>query len=251
MAGHSKFKNIMHRKGAQDKKRAKIFAKLGKEITVAARLGGGDPDMNPRLRLAIATAKGQSMPKDRIEKAIAVGTGEGNEDVDYTEMRYEGYGPGGVALIVEALTDNRNRTASEVRSAFSKYNGNLAETGAVSFLFERIGEIHYAFDAGDPDTVFEAALEAGADDVDATDGTHEIRCQPEDLHAVVGLLEDRLGEPQSAQLVWRPQTTVALEEGPASTLLKLLDVLDDNDDVQSVSANYEIADNVMERLTAA
>ncbi|MEE2689838.1 MAG: YebC/PmpR family DNA-binding transcriptional regulator [Pseudomonadota bacterium] len=250
MAGHSQFKNIMYRKGAQDKKRAKLFAKLGRELMVAAKEGGPDPSGNPRLRSAIATARSNNMPKDNMDRAIARGSGD-SDGANFEEIRYEGYGPGGVALIVEALTDNRNRTASEVRSAFSKYNGNLAETGAVSFLFERIGEIHYASDAGDPDTVFEAALEAGADDVDATDGTHEIRCQPEDLHAVAGLLEGQLGEPQSAQLVWRPQTTVALEEGPASTLLKLLDVLDDNDDVQSVSANYEIADNVMERLTAA
>ena len=250
MAGHSQFKNIMYRKGAQDKKRAKLFAKLGRELMVAAKEGGSDPSGNPRLRSAIAMARSNNMPKDNIDRAIARGSGD-SDGANFEEIRYEGYGPGGVALIVEALTDNRNRTASEVRSAFSKYNGNLAETGAVSFLFDRIGEIRYAFEAGDSDTVFEAALEAGADDVETTDETHEIRCQPEDLHAVTGALEGSLGEPQSAQLVWRPQTTVSLDEGPASTLLKLLDVLDDNDDVQSVSANYDIAEDVMERLTAA
>ena len=250
MAGHSQFKNIMYRKGAQDKKRAKLFAKLGRELMVAAKEGGADPSGNPRLRSAIVTARSNNMPKDNIDRAIARGSGD-SDGANFEEIRYEGYGPGGVALIVEALTDNRNRTASEVRSAFSKYNGNLAETGAVSFLFDRIGEIRYASEAGDSDTVFEAALEAGADDVETTDETHEIRCQPEDLHSVAGVLEGSLGEPQSAQLVWRPQTTVSLDEGPASTLLKLLDVLDDNDDVQSVSANYDIAEDVMERLTAA
>ena len=250
MAGHSQFKNIMYRKGAQDKKRAKLFAKLGRELMVAAKESGPDPSGNPRLRSAIATARSNNMPKDNIDRAIARGSGD-SEGANFEEIRYEGYGPGGVALIVEALTDNRNRTASEVRSAFSKFNGNLAETGAVSFLFDRIGEIRYGDGAGDPDAVFEAALEAGADDVESTTEAHEIRCQPEELHAVAGALEDDLGEPQSAQLVWRPQTTVSLDEGNASTLLKLLDALDDNDDVQSVSANYEIADDVMERLTAA
>lgn len=250
MAGHSQFKNIMYRKGAQDKKRAKLFAKLGRELMVSAKEGGPDPSGNPRLRSAIATARSNNMPKDNIDRAIARGSGD-SEGANFEEIRYEGYGPGGVALIVEALTDNRNRTASEVRSAFSKFNGNLAETGAVSFLFDRIGEIRYAMAAGDADTVFEAALEAGADDVDSSEESHEIRCQPEDLHAVAGALEGDLGEPQSTQLVWRPQTTVSLDEGDASTLLKLLDALDDNDDVQSVSANYEIEDDVMERLTAA
>ena len=249
MAGHSKWANIQHRKGRQDAARSKLFSKLSKEITVAAKMGDPDPEKNPRLRLAVKEAKTNSVPKDVIERAIKKSSaGEGD---DYEEIRYEGYGPGGVALIVEALTDNRNRTASEVRSAFSKFNGNLAETGAVSFLFDRIGEIRYGDGAGDPDAVFEAALEAGADDVESTMEAHEIRCQPEELHAVAGALEDDLGEPQSAQLVWRPQTTVSLDEGNASTLLKLLDALDDNDDVQSVSANYEIADDVMERLTAA
>lgn len=250
MAGHSQFKNIMHRKGAQDKKRAKLFAKLGRELMVAAKEGGPDAAGNPRLRSAIATARSHNMPKDNMERAIARGAGD-TEGANFEEIRYEGYGPGGVAMIVEALTDNRNRTASEVRSAFSKFNGNLAETGAVSFLFDRIGEIRFATDAGDAEAVFEAAIDAGAEDVESTEEAHEISCQPEDLHTVAGALEGDLGEPQSVQLIWRPQTTVALEENHASTLLKLLDALDDNDDVQSVSANYEIADDVMERLTAA
>ncbi len=250
MAGHSQFKNIMHRKGAQDKKRAKLFAKLGRELMVAAKEGGPDPAGNPRLRSAIATARSNNMPKDNVDRAIARGAGD-TEGANFEEIRYEGYGPGGVALIVEALTDNRNRTASEVRSAFSKFNGNMAETGAVSFLFDRIGEIRYAADVRDSDAVFEAALEAGAEDVESNDVSHEISCQPENLHTVAGALEGDLGEPQSVELIWKPQTTVSLGEKHASTLLKLLDALDDNDDVQSVSANYEIADDIMERLTAA
>ncbi len=250
MAGHSQFKNIMYRKGAQDKKRAKLFAKLGRELMVAAKEGGADPSGNPRLRSAIATARSNNMPKDNIDRAIARGAGD-SDGANFEEIRYEGYGPGGVALIVEALTDNRNRTASEVRSAFSKFNGNLAETGAVSFLFDRIGEICYGDTVGDPDAVFEAALETGADDVESTKEAHVIRCQPENLHAIAEALESDLGEPQSTQLIWRPQTMVSLDEGNASTLLKLLETLDDNDDVQSVSANYEIEDDIMERLTAA
>jgi YebC/PmpR family DNA-binding regulatory protein len=250
MAGHSQFKNIMHRKGAQDKKRAKLFAKLGRELMVAAKEGGPDPAGNPRLRSAIVTARSNNMPKDNMDRAIARGAGD-TEGANFEEIRYEGYGPGGVALIVEALTDNRNRTASEVRSAFSKFNGKMSETGAVSFLFDRIGEIRYAADIRDSDAVFEAALEAGAEDVETNDESHEISCKPENLHTVVGALEGDLGEPQSVQLIWKPQTMVSLGEKHASVLLKLLEALDDNDDVQTVSANYEIADDVMERLTAA
>ena len=248
MAGHSQFKNIMYRKGAQDKKRAKLFAKLGRELTVAAKLGGPDVYANPRLRSAVAAARGANMPKDNIERAIKKGLGD-TEGADFEEVRYEGYGPGGVALIVEGLTDNRNRTASEIRSAFSKHGGNLAEAGAVSFMFERTGEIRYAREAADADTIFEAALEAGADDVISSDDAHEIVCEPDNLHAVAGKLEEAVGEPQSAQLVWRPQSTVPVDESAASTLLKLLEALEDSDDVQSISANYEIADEVMERLT--
>ena len=250
MAGHSQFKNIMYRKGAQDKKRAKLFGKLGRELMVSAREGGSDADSNPRLRAAVLAARAANMPKDNIERAIARGSGE-NGGENYEEIRYEGYGPGGVALIVEALTDNRNRTASEVRTAFSKHGGNLAETGAVSFLFDRVGEVRYPLSAGDADMVFEAALEAGADDVRSGADSHEIYCQSESLHAVTRELEAALGEAQSAQLVWRAQTSIPLDEAQATTLLKLLDALDDNDDVQTVSANYEIADDVMERLTAA
>ena len=249
MAGHSQFKNIMYRKGAQDKKRAKLFAKLGRELMVAAKEGGPDQSGNPRLRSAIATARSNNMPKDNIDRAIARGSGD-SDGANFEEIRYEGYGPGGVALIVEVLTDNRNRTASEVRSAFSKFNGNLAETGAVSFLFDRIGEIRYEDSAVDSDTVFEAALEAGADNVESAEEAHVIHCQPENLHVMAEVLEGELGEPQTTQLIWRPQTTVSLDEGNASTLLRLLDTLDDNDDVQSVSANYEIEDDVMARLTA-
>ena len=249
MAGHSQFKNIMYRKGAQDKKRASLFAKLGRELTVAAKMGGADPDANHRLRAAIAAAKAGNMPKDNVDRAIKKGAGGGEGD-DYEDIRYEGYAPGGVAVIVETLTDNRNRTASEVRSAFSKHGGNLAETGAVSFMFDRVGEIGYAASAADPEAMFEAALEAGASDVASDDSGHVITCEPDDLHTVAVELEKLFGEPESAKLTWRPQNTVPVDEDAASTLLKLLDVLDDNDDVQGVSANFEIDDDVMSRLTA-
>ena len=249
MAGHSQFKNIMYRKGAQDKKRASLFAKLGRELTVAAKLGGGDPDANPRLRAAITAARSANMPKDNVERAIKKGAG-GGEGEDYEDIRYEGYGPGGVAMIVEALTDNRNRTASEVRAAFSKHGGNMAETGAVSFMFDRVGEITYPAAAADAEAMFEAALEAGASDVASDESGHVITCEPDELHAVAGALEGTFGEAESAKLAWRPQNTVPVDEGAAGTLLKLLDVLDDNDDVQAVSANFEIDDDVMSRLTA-
>ena len=249
MAGHSQFKNIMYRKGAQDKKRAKLFGKLGRELMVAAKTGGVDADSNPRLRAAVAAARANNMPKDNIERAIKKGAG-GDADDSYEAIRYEGYGPAGVAIIVEALTDNRNRTASELRAAFSKHGGNLAETGAVSFMFDRIGSIRFARDAGTPEAVFEAALEAGADDVVSTPEGHELSCAPDDLHAVAEALRERLGDAESAQLVWRPQNVVAVDEDAATTLFRLMDVLDDNDDVQTVSANFEIADDVMERLTA-
>ena len=249
MAGHSQFKNIMYRKGAQDKKRAGLFAKLGRELTVAAKLGGADPSANPRLRAAITAARAQNMPKDNVERAIKKGAGAG-EGEDYEDIRYEGYGPGGVAVIVEALTDNRNRTASEVRSAFSKHGGNLAETGAVSFMFDRVGEIAYPADSADADAMFEAALEAGASDVASDDGGHVVTCEPDDLHAVAGALEEKFGEAESAKLAWRPQNSVPVDEDTAGTLLKLLDALDDNDDVQTVAANFEIDDEVMSRLTA-
>jgi len=249
MAGHSQFKNIMYRKGAQDKKRAGLFAKLGRELTVAAKLGGGDPDANPRLRAAIAAAKSANMPKDNVERAIKKGAG-GGEGEDYEDIRYEGYAPGGVAVIVEALTDNRNRTASEVRSAFSKHGGNLAESGAVSFMFDRIGEIRFPAAVADADAMFEGALNAGASDVESDDSGHVVTCDPDDLHAVAGALEERFGEPESAKLAWRPQNTVPVDEDTAGTVLRLLDVLDDNDDVQAVAANFEIDDAILARLTA-
>jgi YebC/PmpR family DNA-binding regulatory protein len=249
MAGHSQFKNIMYRKGAQDKKRAKVFGKLGRELLVAAKEGGGDPGSNPRLRAAMAAARAANMPKDNIERAIKKGIG-GTEGSIYEEIRYEGFGPGGVALIVEVLTDNRNRTASEVRTAFSKNGGNLAETGAVSFMFDRIGEIRYAAGSASDEAMFEAALDAGAADVVSNPDGHEIACAPGDLHAVAEALTKRFGDPNSAKLVWRPQSSVAVDEGDAQTLFNLFEALDDNDDVQAVSANYEIAQETMERLTA-
>lgn len=247
MAGHSQFKNIMYRKGAQDKKRAQLFAKLGKEIMVAAKMGGGDPDSNARLRLAIQTAKTQSMPKDNIERAIQKGAG-GGDDTDYEEIRYEGYGPGGVAVIVDVLTDNRNRSAADIRSIFSKGGGNMGETGSVSFMFDRVGQVILKADVGDADTVFEAALEAGAEDVTSGDDGHEIICAAEDLNDVATALEERFGEPEESKLIWKPQTLTPVDGDAAETLLRLLDNLDDNDDVQNVYANFDIADDVMERI---
>ncbi|MDC0986548.1 YebC/PmpR family DNA-binding transcriptional regulator [Alphaproteobacteria bacterium] len=248
MAGHSKFKNIMYRKGAQDKKRAGLFGKLGREITVASKAGGPDPDMNPRLRTAILTAKKNSMPNDNIDRAVKKGAG-GADGEDFEEIRYEGYGPGGIAIIVETLTDNRNRTASEVRSAFNKHGGNLAETGSVSFMFDHIGEIIYPAAVADADAVFEAALEAGAEDVASSEDEHAISCGTSDLHAVSAALEAGLGAPESAKLVWRPQNSIEVDESAATTLLKLIESLDESDDVQTISANYDISDDVLERLT--
>ncbi|HSG33953.1 MAG TPA: YebC/PmpR family DNA-binding transcriptional regulator [Sphingomonadaceae bacterium] len=246
MAGHSKFKNIMHRKGAQDKKRSNLFSKLSREITVAAKMGTPDPDMNPRLRLAINNAKAQSMPKDNIQRAIDKAAG-GDEE-NYEEVRYEGYGPGGSAIIVEALTDNRNRTASNVRSIFSKHGGNLGTEGSVAHGFERKGMIEYPAGAGDEDKVLEAAIEAGADDVESSDEGHVIWTGMELLHEVAGALEAALGEPDNVKLAWKPNLTVELDEGAAGTLVKLVDALDDDDDVQAVWGNYDIADEIMEKL---
>ena len=246
MAGHSKFKNIMHRKGAQDKKRSAMFSKLSREITVAAKMGAPDPDMNPRLRLAINNAKAQSMPKDNIQRAIdKASKGDGE---NYEEVRYEGYGPGGVALIVEALTDNRNRTATNVRTAFSKNGGNLGASGAVSHGFERKGLIEYAAGAGDEEKVLEAAIEAGADDVESAEDGHSVWTDMEALHEVAGALEKVLGEAESVKLAWKPNLTVEVPEGDAQTLFKLIDTLDDDDDVQTVWGNYEVSDAVMEKL---
>lgn len=251
MAGHSKFKNIMHRKGAQDKKRAKVFSRLSREITVATKMGMPDPDMNPRLRTAIAAAKAQNMPNDRINRAIAAGDPESGDATNYEEIRYEGYGPGGVALIVEALTDNRNRTAAEVRAAFSKFGGSLGETNSVSFMFERVGSIVYPAEAGNKDDIFEAAVEAGAQDVESSDSEHEIITAPDEFADVQKALEDNLGVPESAGLTWKPNNTVSPSRDQAATLLKLLDTLDDSDDVQNVSANFDIPDDVMEELMSA
>ena len=249
MAGHSQFKNIMYRKGAQDAKRAKVFTKLAREITVSAKLGLPDPAMNPRLRSAIAAARKESMPKDNIERAIKKATG-GEGDADFVEMRYEGYGPAGIAVIVEALTDNRNRTAAEVRSIFNKYGGNLGETNSVSFMFERVGEIAYPASAGDADTVFEAALDAGARDCESGPSGHTITTDPDDFSNVRDALETTLGEPEQAGLVWRPNTTTPIDEGQAQSVMNLIEALDDSDDVQRVSANFEISDEVLAKLTA-
>lgn len=247
MAGHSKFKNIMHRKGAQDKKRSSLFAKLSKEVMVAAKMGGPDPSANARLRAAIATARSNSMPKDNIERAIQKGAG-GGEGTDYEEIRYEGYGPGGIAVIVDVLTDNRNRSASDVRSIFSKSGGSLGESGSVSFMFDQVGEIQYSAETADADTMFEAALEAGAEDVKSSDEGHEVICGSDSLHAVAGELEARFGEAASARLAWKPQNLVPVDADKAESVLKLMDTLDDNDDVQNVFANFDIADDVMESL---
>ncbi|WP_420391594.1 YebC/PmpR family DNA-binding transcriptional regulator [Acuticoccus sp.] len=249
MAGHSKFKNIMHRKGAQDARRSKLFSKLSREITVAAKMGAADPDMNPRLRLAIQAAKAQSVPKDNIERAIKKAAGD--EDASYEAVRYEGYGPGGVAVLVEALTDNRNRTAGAVRAAFSKHGGALGETGSVAFMFDRVGEVEFDAGVADADAVMEAAIEAGADDVVSDADGHLVTCAFENLAEVSGALSERLGDPRSVSLVWRPQTNTPVDEERAATLMKLIDALEDDDDVQTVFANYEVSDEVAEKLAAA
>jgi YebC/PmpR family DNA-binding regulatory protein len=246
MAGHSKFKNIMHRKGAQDKKRSAMFSKLSREITVAARMGMPDPDMNARLRAAVLTARAQSMPKDNIQRAIDKATG--GEAENYEELRYEGFGPGGVSLIVEALTDNRNRTATNVRTAFSKNGGNLGASGSVSHGFDRMGLIEYPATAGSADEVLEAAIEAGADDVESDEEGHEIWTAQESLHEVARAIEKALGEPETAKLAWRPQTPVEVGGDDAAQLVKLIDALEEDDDVQTVWGNYDVPDEVMERL---
>ncbi|MCG6114616.1 MAG: YebC/PmpR family DNA-binding transcriptional regulator [Mesorhizobium sp.] len=249
MAGHSQFKNIMHRKGRQDAVRSKMFSKLAREITVAAKSGLPDPDMNPRLRLAVQNAKAQSMPKDNIERAINKASGGDAEN--YDEVRYEGYGPGGVAVIVEALTDNRNRTASNVRAAFTKAGGSLGETGSVAFMFDRVGEIVYATSAGDADAIMEAAIEAGADDVTSDENGHVIICAFEDIGDVTSALETSLGQAESVKAIWRPQTGTPVDEDRAESVLRLISVLDDDDDVQNVYANFEVDDETMAKLSAA
>jgi YebC/PmpR family DNA-binding regulatory protein len=248
MAGHSQFANIMHRKGKQDAKRSKLFSKLAREITVAAKMGSPDPAMNARLRAAIIAARAENMPKDNIDRAIKKAAGADGEN--YDEIRYEGYGPGGVALIVEALTDNRNRTASDVRSYFTKAGGNLAETGAVSFMFDRVGVIEYDADKGSPDDMLEAALESGADDCTSSEEGHTFICEAEMLADVTRALEERLGEARKAGLEWRPQATVAVDDEVGEKLLKLVDTLDDHDDVQHVYANFEVSDALMSKMDA-
>jgi YebC/PmpR family DNA-binding regulatory protein len=251
MAGHSKWANIQHRKGAQDKKRAVLFSRFSKEITIASKMGGPDPDGNPRLRLAIQNAKAQSMPKDNIKRAVEKGQGGGGED--YVEQRYEGFGPGGVGIIVEASTDNKNRAASEIRTAFSKNGGNLGETGSVSFGFENVGEIQLPPEAGDEMTVMEAAIEAGATDVESDDDGHFVYTEREDLMNVASTLEGKFGEVEakSTKLIWKPSNTVPVEGDAADTLMRLLDILDELDDVQSVYDNSELSDAEMERLAGA
>jgi YebC/PmpR family DNA-binding regulatory protein len=246
MAGHSQFKNIMHRKGRQDAQKSKLFGKLAREITVAAKLGTPDPAMNPRLRAAIVAARQENMPKDNIERAIkkAIG-GEGD---NYDEIRYEGYGPGGVAIIVEALTDNRNRAASDIRSYFTKAGGNLGETGSVAFLFDRTGVIEYDPGAASDDAMLDAAIEAGADDVISSESGHEIYAPPENLREVAKALEAKFGEPRKAALTWKPQNTVAVDDETGEKLLKLMDVLNEHDDVQNVFANFEISDALMAKM---
>jgi YebC/PmpR family DNA-binding regulatory protein len=249
MAGHSQFKNIMHRKGAQDAKRARSFAKLIREITVSARQGLPDPAANPRLRSAVAAALKANMTRDTIDRAIKKATGAGQGE-DYFEARYEGYGPAGVAVIVEALTDNRNRTASDVRSAFSKYGGALGETNSVSFMFSRLGVVRYPARVASEDEMLEAAIEAGADNVESGPEWHEVTTPADDFLAARDALEARFGAADEAKLDWRPGTVVTLDEDRASTLLKLLDVLEDNDDVQNVYANFDIPEAVMQKLSA-
>ena len=246
MAGHSKWANIQHRKGRQDAARSKLFSKLSKEITVAAKMGEPDPEKNPRLRLAVKSAKSQSMPNDNIDRAIKKATGGDAED--YKEIRYEGYGPGGVAVIVEAMTDNLNRTASNVRSTFTKNGGNLGETGSVGFMFDRKGEVTYSAEAGDADTVMMAAIEAGAEDVESSEEGHTIWCADTDLNDVSNALETELGESDSTQLTWRPTTSTELDLEGMQKLMKLIDALEDDDDVQRVTTNFEASDEVMEQL---
>ncbi len=246
MAGHSQFKNIMHRKGKQDKVRSKLFSKLAREITVAAKEGVPDPDMNAKLRLAINNARAENMPKDNIERAIKKASAADGEN--YDEVRYEGYGPGGSAVIVEALTDNRNRTGGNVRAAFTKFGGQLGETGSVSFSFSKVGEITYPLSAGSNDAMLEAAIEAGADDVITDEENHVVVCGFEDMSDVSKALEASLGPAKSVKSVWKPQNTVMLDEEKAVTALKLIDMLEDDDDVQNVYSNFEVTDEIMAKL---
>jgi len=248
MAGHSQFKNIMHRKGRQDKARSKLFGKLAREITVSAKIGLPDPAFNPRLRAAILAARAENMPKDNIERAIK--KSQGSDAESYDEIRYEGYGPGGVAVIVEALTDNHNRTAGEVRATFTKNGGNLATTGAVSFMFEHVGVVEYDAKAASADQMLEAAIEAGAEDVASNDEGHHIFTTPETLSDVAKALEAKFGEPRKAALLWKPQNTVALDDEAGERVLKLIEALDESEDVQNVYANFEVSDALVQKMSA-
>jgi YebC/PmpR family DNA-binding regulatory protein len=248
MAGHSQFKNIMHRKGRQDKVRAKLFSKLGREITVAAKMGLPDPNFNPRLRAAILAARAENMPKDNIERAIK--KSQGGDSENYDEVRYEGYGPGGVAVIVEALTDNRNRTAGDVRATFTKSGGNLAETGAVSFMFDRVGVVEFDAGKATADAVLEAAIDAGADDVVSDENGHVIYTAQDSLAEVAKALEAKFGEPRKAALTWKPQNTLAVDDEQGEKLLRLIELLEENDDVQNVYANFEVSDALMTKMSA-
>ena len=249
MAGHSQFKNIMHRKGKQDAMRAKLFAKFAREITVAAKTGVPDPAMNPRLRLAIQEARAENMPKDNIERAIKKAAG--NDTANYDTVRYEGYAPGGVAIIAEALTDNRNRTGGNVRSIFTKYDGNLGSTGSVSHMFSHVGEITYKTDKGAAEAMFEATIEAGADDVVQEENSYTIVCAFESLGSVAAALEKKLGEAESVKALWKPNLTTQVDEHVAETIMKMIAALDDDEDVQNVYANFEVSEEVMKKLTAA
>jgi YebC/PmpR family DNA-binding regulatory protein len=246
MAGHSQFKNIMHKKGKQDAIRSKLFSKFAREITVAAKMGMPDPAMNPRLRLAVLAARQENMPKDNIERAIKKAVGGDSEN--YDEVRYEGYAPGGVAVIIEALTDNRNRTAGEVRSYFTKAGGALAETGAVSFMFDHVGSIEYPGSVGSEDAVMEAAIEAGADDVISGDEGHEVITTIENFTEAAKALEAKFGEPRKSKLVWKPQNTITVDDEAGEKILKLIGNLEDNDDVQNVYANFEISDALVKKM---
>ncbi|MDP4031739.1 MAG: YebC/PmpR family DNA-binding transcriptional regulator [Pseudorhodobacter sp.] len=248
MSGHSKWANIQHRKGRQDAVRSKLFSKLAKEITVAAKMGDPDPEKNPRLRLAVKAAKAVSCPKEVIDRAIK--KSQLGDAEDYTEIRYEGYGPNGIAIIVETMTDNRNRTASNVRSYFTKSGGNLGETGSVSFMFDKVGEITYPLSAGDADTVMMAALEAGADDVESDEDGHWIYCAATELSEVSDALEKTLGESTETKLIWKPQTRTDVDLATATKLMKLIDLLEEDDDVQNVTANFDIPEDVAAQLEA-
>jgi YebC/PmpR family DNA-binding regulatory protein len=249
MAGHSQFKNIMHKKGRADKARSKLFSKLAREITVAAKLGMPDPAFNPRLRAAVLAARVENMPKDNIERAIK--KSQGSDSENYDQIRYEGYGPGGVAIIVEALTDNRNRTAGEVRSIFTKAGGNLAETGAVSFMFEHVGVVEYGTDKASSDAMLEAAIEAGAEDVISGEDGHQIFTSTDSLAEVTKALEAKFGEPRKSAMTWKPQNTVAVDDKAGEKILKLMDALDDNEDVQNVYSNFEVSDALIQKMSAA